>query len=144
MAEKPGPKGPSKFDDAAQQVALDHCAETGETVGSADAADVSLRTLNRHIADDREFAARWAAARDRFLESLEQCATKRAKDKSDPLMQTLLKANGPNKYRERASIDHQHKGKVDVGFDPGTMSEANQEKLLEIIESERERREVTE
>lgn len=95
---------------------------------------------------DPEFAAQWAAALEIAIERAERAAYERGvegweepvygrvgKDRdgevgiirkySDTMLTLVLKANKPEKYREK--VDHEHRGSVSVEFVNNWRDEAN-------------------
>lgn len=107
-----------KFDDARKRVFLDELARSGATQRALDVADICQATLDDHRKRNPEFAAQVVAARQRFTESLETEAHRRAvdgvekpvyqngklvghvKQYSDTLLLAILKKHDPS-YRER-------------------------------------------
>lgn len=97
--------------------------ESGNVRLSCEAAGITRQALYSRLASDDDFARAMKDAREEATDRLEQEAWRRAHDGvpepvfyqgekvgvvqrySDTLMQTLLKANRPAKYRERHSFN---------------------------------------
>lgn len=77
---------------------------TGNITKSADAAGISRQTYYHSYQQCPEFAAMADDALEQFRDSLEYVALTRALDGSDRMLELLLRANLPNKYRDRAEI----------------------------------------
>lgn len=115
---------------------LSALAATGNVSASAEAASVSRSFVYERRGDDPAFAAAWDQALEAARPVLEEEAWRRAvegvdepvfgrvgkdqdgqigtvKKYSDALLTTLLKANAPEKYRERSEV--KHTGKIDLG-----------------------------
>lgn len=122
------PKGPVPFIDnpALQERYLEHLAATGLKRRSAHLTGVSYQVVQNLRAKDDEFALKCEEALEDYRESLEAEAYRRAvegvkepiiggrnKDKivvevsrySDRLMEKLLNANIPDKYRNNVQVD---------------------------------------
>ena len=113
----------TKLDDKARTLFLKKFAKTGLKKRSASAAGVTYETIRATALNDKVFAAQIEEARLIFVDLLEESAFKRAvtgllrpivqggeivtrvREFSDPLLQTLLKANDPGKFRENSSVD---------------------------------------
>jgi hypothetical protein len=110
---------------------LQHLAGSGNVSASAEAACLSRSTFYTLRKHDEEFAAAWADAVETATDALEAEARRRAvegyeeyvtcKDGlvlgpdgqpvmqrrySDSLMALLLRAHRPDKFRDRASVEH--------------------------------------
>lgn len=106
----------------AQDRFLDAFAAIGTIAGAAQAASVGRRTHYGWMANDPDYRARFEAARDELVDSLEQEAIRRARDGvvkgvyhngtliatehqySDTLLIFLLKANRPDKFKDRIGV----------------------------------------
>lgn len=148
------PKTYLKWTAAARRACLKVMAETGNKFLACQGAGISRRQLNFYIEKDEQFAAEFEEAKDAFIAKLEDHALKRGTEgwteprmgpggimydvrKFDSgLLQMLLKANWPEKYREHTKIDL-NSNPEDIRFDK--FSPENREKLRLIIESELER-----
>lgn len=84
---------------------------TGSSVTAAcEASGLTRQTAYRRRQADEAFALAWADAIDRGTERLEDFALKRAlSGESDRILELLLKAHRPDKYRDRVSIDATHR-----------------------------------
>lgn len=116
----------------ARELFLKELAERGNVSDAAEAAGVGRRTAYQWREGDADFAALWAEAIERAADRLEREAWRRAvegtdkpvyqggelvgyvREYSDTLMQTLLKATRPDKYRERQEV--QHGGRVAIEY----------------------------
>jgi hypothetical protein len=105
---------------------LDQFGATGLVGKSAEAVGIGRRTVYNWLDNDPEFHQQFEYAREQFVEMLEAEAKRRAcdgvdkpifyqgqlvetvKEYSDTLMIFLLKANAPDKYRER--VEHSGEG----------------------------------
>lgn len=108
---------------------LDELRQRGNVSDAAKAAGMARETFYKWRADDEEFAAAWNEALEEATDTMEREAWRRAvegvdepvfgrigKDLdgevgtirrySDSLMQLLLKAHRPEKYRERQQVEH--------------------------------------
>lgn len=110
-------------------------AKTGNVSAACKKAKISRQTVYVHKREDPAFAELWREAEDIYVEVLEAEADRRAKtgtlkpvfykgeqvgqvrEYSDTLLMFRLKALRPDKYRERADINHS--GQVDsvIGID---------------------------
>lgn len=98
--------------------------ELSANVGRAcEAANISRSTAYKWREEDQEFAAAWEQAVENAIDRLEEEAWRRAfegadrpviykgeitetfKEHSDRLMECLLRANRPEKYRERSQVE---------------------------------------
>lgn len=116
---------------------LEELALRANVSDAAKAAGISRATMYQWRAADEEFAKEWDAALDTALDAAEREAWRRAvegvdepvigrverdrddvityvKKYSDGLLTTILKANRPDKYRERADVHHS--GAIQVEF----------------------------
>lgn len=73
---------------------------------AAVAVAIHSTTLYRYRREDPVFAKRWEDAQRIPVEKLESEALRRALAGSDKMMEFMLKALAPNKYRERTEIQH--------------------------------------
>ncbi len=71
---------------------------------AARGAGIDKKTAYNHYRSQPDFAAQWDEAKESALEILEAEAWNRARKQSDVLMIFLLKANRPEKYRERYEV----------------------------------------
>lgn len=121
----------------AREKFLKELATNGVIAYAAKAAKMSRAWFYTQREADPEFAAAWDEALEEAVGRLEREAWRRAVDGvsepvigrvgkdedgiityvqkySDPLMQLLLKAHRPDKYRERYEVDH--KGRIEVEY----------------------------
>lgn len=108
---------------------FEHLARTGRPLFSAEAAKVSYSMIKLMASRNPKFAERMAACRMKFIELLEEEATRRAvegdevlvvqkgevvffngqpvveKRKSDRLLEFLLKGAAPEKYRDGMNVN---------------------------------------
>lgn len=83
---------------------LDILSSTCNVTLAARGAGVNKVTAYEHYKTQPDFAAQWDEAKESALEILEAEAWNRARKQSDTLMIFLLKANRPEKYRERYEV----------------------------------------
>lgn len=86
---------------------LEHFEQYGNVSHAARAAGVTREAVYRKRHTSKLFAMEFDQARNIATENLEMIAYKRATaevEPSDRLMELLLKANAPDKYRERAEV----------------------------------------
>lgn len=123
---------PIKFDDEAKGRVLKFVRHNGRQIGlAARAGGIHRNTLMKHVEMNEEFAELFQNALDEYTLDLEAEAHRRAvqgieekiytKDGdecgtkiiySDRLLELLLKANAPEKYRENARVTHDIGGGV--------------------------------
>jgi hypothetical protein len=87
-----------------QRLFLEEFVETGSMRKGCDAAGIRRSTVNSWVENDDNFATRFSEATEDFVDTLEERAVERAKDTSDVLMVTLLKANRPAKYGAKVEL----------------------------------------
>jgi hypothetical protein len=124
---------------------------TGSLQCAADATSIRRSEITKLIAADPGFAEDLEDARNRFLDRLEQEAVRRAVEGWDEdraagdhvyavrkfdgsLLQMLLKANAPEKYRERVHIEQ--KTVVSGSLSLEGLSPESREDLRKILERE--------
>lgn len=123
------------WDDRAKRIFLEHFRTFGVQHLAAEAAGVSARTVRTHLKEDKAFLEEYEEAEGAFADALEAAAWQRAtqgtlepiiggKDRdivvthvrkySDRLLEVLLRAKRPEKFRENVKIeaDVNHKGGV--------------------------------
>lgn len=105
---------------------LHELAESGSVTKAAKAADVARQTVYEWREADAAFAAAWDQAIEIATDALEEEARRRAKDGweepvftkdgencgtirrySDRLMEVLLRAHRPQKFREKVTVEHE-------------------------------------
>lgn len=110
-------------------------AETGNISKACKKSGLSRPTAYEHRKTNEAFAAAWAQATEIYLEVLEAEADRRAvqgtlkpiyqrgikvgtvREFSDTLLIFRLKALAPEKYRERAQVDHSGRVGMVIGID---------------------------
>lgn len=93
--------------DRAREAFLTVLADSCNVSEAARAAGVPRRTVYNWRADDTEFAAAWDEAVETASDALEQVARDRAMSgQSDRMLEILLKAHRPDKFKERAAVEH--------------------------------------
>jgi hypothetical protein len=80
-------------------------AETCNVSESCRAAGIGRTLAYAWRDDDAEFAAAWEQAEQEAVDSLEKVAWDRAMDNSDRMLEILLKAHRPEKYREKQAVE---------------------------------------
>lgn len=95
---------------------LEDFAQSGNVTASAEAAGVLRNTVYSWRRDDPQFALDMDEAGDEAVDRLEQEARRRGMDSSDTLLIFLLKANRPDKYRDKppVTIDSNAQGGVQI------------------------------
>jgi hypothetical protein len=91
---------------------LKQLRKCGNITQSAKAANISRMAVYKAKKASTVFAREWEDALEEAVDSLEQEAWKRAKDSSDKLLQFLLKAHRPDKYKD--SHKHEISGKAGI------------------------------
>lgn len=84
---------------------------TGTVVQACRAAGIDRRTAYRARQADETFALAWADVDEKVTETLERVALQRAVEGSDRLIEFLLKARRPEKYREN-TVKVEHSGRI--------------------------------
>lgn len=96
------PNGRTVRTDRAREVFLARLAETCNVSEAARTAGISRRAAYDWRDADPDFAADWADAEEIAADLLEKTAWERATtDKSDRMLEILLKAHRPKKYVEK-------------------------------------------
>lgn len=106
----------TKFTNRARERFLATLRESGNVSQAARAAGISRRCAYDHKNADEDFAAEWEEAEESASDDLERIAWERAagwKDEasgkyvySDRMLELLLKARRPDKFKERAAHEH--------------------------------------
>lgn len=82
-------------------------AETCNVSEAARTAGISRQAAYEWRNNDPSFAAEWEDAEQQAADHLEMEAWKRATDdKSDRMLEILLKAHRPEKYADRSKVEH--------------------------------------
>lgn len=100
-------------------VFLQALAEKPVVSRAAAAAGIQVSSAYRLRQKDPAFAAAWDDAAARAAGSLEERAYDRAMEKSDKLMELMLKGNMPEKYREKLDVAVSNKTQIVVDLVPG-------------------------
>lgn len=119
-----GPISSFQFDDWRDDFVAT-LAEFGNVRQACIAADISRSNAYHRRETDKEFEAAWDEALENFADLLEGVYAKRAIEQSDRAIEFLLKANRPEKYRERTEVTTTHRGKVE--FTSPALEQATQE-----------------
>lgn len=110
---------------------------TGNVTKSAEMAGISRQTYYHSYQQYPDFAAMADDALEQFRDSLEYVALSRALDGSDRMLELLLRANLPNKYRERSEVQQTitHDYRVEIGspYVPAQISQNDDSESLRII-----------
>jgi hypothetical protein len=107
------PRDRSSRTDRAREAFLQRLAETCNVSESARVAGIPRRTVYEWRDADPSFAAAWKDAEEQAADLLEMEAWKRATtDKSDRMLEILLKAHRPDKFTER--LKNEHSGAVTI------------------------------
>lgn len=102
VAKQPdAPALDTSWHDRFLQLLRHSCSVTTAALG----AGVNRTTVYRHRDTLPDFAAAWNDEKEAAIEILEAEAWNRARKKSDVLIMFLLKANRPEKYRERYDVN---------------------------------------
>ena len=127
-------------------------AETGNRSAAADAAGISLTTLNRYAANDPEFREKLDDAKARYIRVLEAEAHRRAVEGWDEdrmgsggslysvrkydsaLLLHLLKKKAPEEHGDRVTVDQTTTVKGDIGLK--NLAPESRELLRQILERE--------
>jgi hypothetical protein len=81
-------------------------------------AGLALSSLYRLKREDERFSAAWDEALTRAVDDIEQVAIDRALEKSDKLLEMILKAKRPQEYRERVDVQVAAVGRIEVDLVP--------------------------
>ena len=143
---------PWSFDAPARAAAVEAYAKTGATICAADAAGVTLRTIQNNLKDDPDFRDAMEAAKARYVQRLAKEAERRAvegvdrikavgtgdnmeivteKHYSDGIMLRLLERHD-KKFRKGEVIEQETRVSGAIGLDK--LSPAAREKLREVLE----------
>lgn len=117
--------------DKMRKLFLDTIEKGYSPAKAAKKAGETLRFFKKWREEDAYFAQDWDDAVETGIYDLEDCAVRRAKAGSDSLLTTLLKANNPEKYRERSSSEV----KVDVKHGLDTIDHDLERKIAKALEA---------
>lgn len=93
--------------DRARKAFLQAFSETCNVSEACRRANIGRRAAYDWREADPSFAAEWDEAEQEAVDMLEKAAWERATtDKSDRMLEILLKAHRPEKYVERSKVDH--------------------------------------
>lgn len=81
-------------------------------------AGVSLSSLYRLKREDERFSTAWDEAMVCAVDDIEQAAIDRALEKSDKLLEMILKAKRPDEYREKVDVKVAAVGRIEVDLVP--------------------------
>jgi len=100
-----------------RQVFIGHLSMTGNITVSCEMTGISRQTYYQTYSQYPDFASMADDALEQFRDSLEYVALTRALDGSDRMLELLLRANLPSKYRERSDINQTitHDYRVEIG-----------------------------
>jgi molybdenum-dependent DNA-binding transcriptional regulator ModE len=87
---------------------LEALLEYGTILRATQATGIPYGTVEMWMRKEARFKKAVREVRDRVTEDLESVAILRAKGGSDALLQFLLKAASPEKYRERSEVKSTH------------------------------------
>lgn len=87
------------------------------------AAGIARSTSYKWRGEDPEFAAAWDDAEEEATDALEKVARERAIDSSDRMLEILLKAHRPNKFKDRVQTEHTGKDGVPLADEIVSASE---------------------
>jgi hypothetical protein len=92
----------------AREKFLAKLAESCNVAASCRAANIGRSAAYQWRKEDDEFAAAWSEAEETAADMLEQVAWDRATgvDKSDRMLEILLKAHRPDKFTDRSKVEH--------------------------------------
>jgi CO/xanthine dehydrogenase Mo-binding subunit len=99
-------KGGTYSQEEAKDIILTWLSGGWSVYRAASEAGISRQTAYEWREKDPDFAAKWAQAMESGVDQLEDVARSRAVEKSDRLMEILLKAKRPKEYRERLDVTH--------------------------------------
>jgi hypothetical protein len=100
------PRGRTNRSDRTRATFLRVLAEQCNVSEAARQAGISRRASYDWRADDAGFAADWEEAEQTAVDSLEKTAWERAtKDKSDRMLEILLKGHRPERYTDRMKVE---------------------------------------
>lgn len=88
-----------------RSVFIDAYKDRGTVKDACLIAGISRQTAYRHRLEDPEFAEEWDSVQHDIVVVLEASALQRAEEGSERMIEFLLKANRPQKYRDTLKID---------------------------------------
>jgi len=100
-----------------RQVFIGHLSMTGNITVSCEMTGISRQTYYQTYSQYADFAAMADDAQIQYVERLEHEMHRRAMAGSDDLLWKMVKANRPEKYRERSDINQTitHDYRVEIG-----------------------------
>lgn len=109
-------KGGTYSQEEAKDIILTWLSGGWSVYRAASEAGIGRQTAYEWREKDPDFAARWAQAMESGVDQLEDVARSRAIEKSDRLMEILLKAKRPREYRERLDVTHEGNANIVLDF----------------------------
>jgi hypothetical protein len=98
---------------------------------ACDEAGVRRSTHRQWLENFPKYKELFEELQEKFTDGLEKVAIDRAKEKSDPLLAMLLKANRRDKYGDKAELDHKNlNSPITLVFSEGMLND-DEKKLLE-------------
>lgn len=120
-----------------QKVFIAHLSLNGNVTVSCELTGISRQTYYQTYAQYPDFAALADDAQVQFVERLEHEVHRRAMAGSDDLLWKLLRANRPEKYRDRSEVQQTitHDYRVEIGspYVPAQISQDDHSESLRII-----------
>ena len=110
MSNTPAKRRARKISHPKKVAFLAAYSKTGNILVSAASAGIDRRTHYQWLKDDPVYASAFADAKEDAIESLEAEALRRARTGSDLLMIFLLKSLRPEKYCDKARVEHTGEG----------------------------------
>lgn len=97
----------TKWTDRTREAFLAVLRETCNVSEAARSANVSRSSAYAHRDTDPDFARAWEDAEQEAVDKLEAVAWQRATaEQSDRILELLLKAHRPEKYKDRSAVEH--------------------------------------
>lgn len=110
---------------------LEEFAKTGVIGIAVDLAGVRRKDHYQWLKDYEDYKEMYDIVKDRFVDGLERVAIERAKEKSDSLLQMMLKAHRREVYGDTSEVNvkNQQGGGIQLVFASGMLSE-EEKKIL--------------